>query len=249
MSDVGSYWNMRYIYPKLMEKHKELEKAGRLCKCYKILAPILTIEVNIKQAPNESFEEIEKLILSLIDAGVNEKQEISELTGISVNYIESIISLLVTQKLLTEDGKFLTDNGQISLQTGEKYINIIEKKRFQVNGITLNIMPKKFTIYGKELLKMQQVKEYEFGKNPTYEMLQVIEDNTWEDIEKNIKQYVQILNDLSSNNIQDISLGGVIDSCYTYFFLLEFEFLQQPIIVAKSFEFINNKVEFYYEPL
>ncbi len=249
MNDFRKFLDRKRIYFELMNKHQELEKAGKLLKCYNVLVPILTIEVDIVQTPTESFEEIEKLIMRLIEASVIENKEIEQLTGIPILHIQNIKSLLATQKLLTEDGKNLTESGRLSLKVGEKKITTIEKRKFQVNGITTTIMPKKFQIYPNELLKIEQLENMELYGNPTYEMLDVMEDYAWQEMEENIKQYVETLNEISSSNIQSISMGQILEYSYTYFFLLEFEKLQQPIIVAKSKKYINHEMEFSYEPL
>lgn len=249
MSNYKDYLKMKWIYPKMTEKHPELKKAGKVEKCYKILAPIITAEVDILQKPIESFEEIEKLILRLIGASVKDKNELAKLTGIPVNYIENMISIFITQKLLKEDGTTLTENGIISLQTGEKHIVTTEKRKIQINGITGNVMPKKFQIYENELLKIQDIHQRELYQIPAYEQMQVVEDSLWEEMKENVEQYVYIYNETSTSNVEKISISQIIDHSYTYFFLLKYENLKQPILIAKSKLYKNEKMEFYYEPL
>lgn len=251
MDNFKKYLNMNKIYPNMIEKYKEFEKAGKIEKCYKILMPVVIAEVDILQKPVESFEEIEKVILKLVDASVTQKEEIAKLTGIPVNYVQNMISLFITQKLLTDDGTKLTDMGELSLKTGGKHITTVEKRRIQINGITGNIMPKKFQIYENELQEISQMNPNELYKLPTYEMLQVIDESIWDEMKQNVEEYVYIYNETSESNVEKISISQVIDNTYAYAFLIKYENLQQPILISKSKIYMadTEKMEFSYEPL
>ena len=240
---------MKSVYPKFCKQNEDFVKAGRLEKFYQIICPITIVEVDILQKPTESFEEIERLILSLIEAGITTAKEIETLTGIPENYGEKLIALFREQKLLQENNNKLTEVGKLSLQTGERIVTKLEKRRVQINGLTGKILPKRFQLYENQLFNIEDFQEYYFYQFPIQEKMQIMDDNICEEMEKNIEEYVDVYNENTSSNVDKITASEIIGTSYTFCYLAKYEHLQDPVLIAATKRFANEQMNFSYEPL
>lgn len=240
---------MKSVYAKFSRQNEVFQKAGRLEKFYQIICPITVVEVDILQKPTESFEEIERLILSLLEAGIQTAKEIEELTGIPENYGKKLIALFREQKLVEENNNTLTNIGKLSLQTGERVVTKLEKRRVQINGLTGKILPKRFQLYENQLFRIEELENYDFYQYPIQEKRQVIEDNIWDKMEKNVEEYVDLYNQTSSSNVDQITTSEIIGTSYTFCYLAKFEHLQEYVLIAATKRFENNQMNFSYEPL
>lgn len=100
----------------------------------KIYYPFAELEVTLEERSFEEYELIQRTVLEIISHGVNDPTGIRKLTGISEEYIEKIVKLLLSYGHVDEQGN-ITSLGRESLQSSKKILKVKTGQRLYVDAL------------------------------------------------------------------------------------------------------------------
>ena len=199
--------------------------------------PIAILEMELTETTFEDFDLVPLTVLKYINAEVSAADEIAGIMGLSKNYVQKIIDLLMGYGYIDASG--LTVIGKESLQLEKKITRYTVKQRFYADAIT------------GDLLKLgEQPSEADLGgKDTTYWRIphiphlegisvDVITKQLQTDLTKYKRYQGSVLN-ANTDEINDIICVGLE---YTKAYLVKLQGIKSPFVFLNQYD--PDKTEF-----
>jgi len=111
---------------------------GRIEFFSEVYYPIAILEMDVTETTFEDFDLVPLSVLKFIKAGLRTSEEIAELMGLSGNYVQKIMDLLMGYEYIDLNG--LTQMGEESLKIGKKITHAAVRQRFQADAVTGDLL-------------------------------------------------------------------------------------------------------------
>lgn len=111
---------------------------GRIELFSEVYYPIAILEIEMTETTFEDFDLVPLSVLKFIKAGLRTSEEIAELMGLSSNYVQKIMDLLMGYGYIDFNG--LTEVGKESLKVEKKVIHAAVRQRFQADAVTGDLL-------------------------------------------------------------------------------------------------------------
>lgn len=111
---------------------------GRIELFSEVYYPIALLEMEMTETTFEDFDLLPLSVLKFIGSEVTESQEIADLMGLSRNYVQKIIDLLMGYGYVNENG--LSELGKEALRIEKKVAHSAVRQRFQADAITGDLL-------------------------------------------------------------------------------------------------------------
>lgn len=208
--------------------------------------PIAILEMELTETTFEDFDLVPLTVLKFMSAGVLSADEIAGIMGLSKNYVQKIIDLLMGYGYIDASG--LTSVGKESLKQEKKITRYTVKQRFHADAIT------------GDLLKLgEQPSEADMeGKDTTYWRIPYIphlEGISEEVINKQLqtdltryKRYQGSVLNANTDEIKDIICVGLE---YTRAYLVKLQGIKSPFIFSNQYDptKIKYSERFKWQPM
>ena len=119
-------------WDKLNESFREF---GKIDFFFGFLCPICIAEIDIEERVRGEYATIEKLILRLYHNGLTDSEVLSEVTGLNIEMVKNILSVLENGYGHIKDG-VLTEDGLNSLETNINIQRYETTRQIQIEGLT-----------------------------------------------------------------------------------------------------------------
>ena len=209
--------------------------------------PIAILEMEMTETTFEDFDLIPLTVLRFIKAGVLTADRIAGIMGLSKNYVQKILDLLMGYGYIDASG--LTSIGKESLRLEKKISQYSVKQRFQADAIT------------GDLLKLgeQPSEAYLGGKDTTYWVIPHmphIEGISVDEINRQLlhtdlteyKRYQGSILNANADDIKDIVCIGLE---YTKAYLVKMQGIESPFIFSYKYDPSQKefKERFRWQPM
>ncbi len=196
----------------------------------KVYYPIATVSAEIKEESFEEFTIVEHAVLKFLNAGFTSAEEISDMMGLTKQYIAKIITVLISCSLVEESSLKLTALGTRSLKEGKK-INIIDTvQNFEIdaaNGypIMLNKSVYKNGRFNKGVLPTNDKILFCKYEVDTNKLIELFNTKSQEEIENRFRSTINV-------NVRKIENPQFIKLQYVTSYILVLEGYE-PIVFCK----------------
>lgn len=100
--------------------------------------PVALLEIEMTETTFEDFELVPLTMMRFVHAGARSAQDIASLSGLSANYVQKVLNLLMGYGYMDEIG--LTDLGLQSMQQEKKIAHTAVKQLFKADAITGDLL-------------------------------------------------------------------------------------------------------------
>lgn len=235
--DEKRTFNFRYIdnpdktlqkWDKLNESFKEF---GKIDFFFGFLCPICIAEIDIEERVRGEYSTIEKLILKLYYNGLTEAEVLSEVTGLNIEMVKNILSVLENGYGHIKDG-VLTEDGLNSLETDINIQRYETTRQIQIEALTgCVLVPELSQTISGENPYYDSGMPYNIKKYPPTESVIVNLKRDFADILNEYQEYESGIFDRNIEMINSIEIEGSISvEC----FMVKYSFLPHPFILLPS---------------
>lgn len=211
-----------------------------------IYYPIAILEMNLDEMTFEDFEAVQMIVLKLIQLGQVEDEIVSDLLGLSPNYIHKIKHLLRGYGHVNND--LITDLGKRSLKEEKKITMSQVWQKFQVDALNGTLI-KMDKLVSENMLNSKEQTHILVGH---LDYLDGIRRETIEDQLQNqdysdfIRQKTGVLN----TNVLAINDVKCIEVRYAQCFLMKLKGVKDPIVFSKRYNEDKREVKdrFSWQP-
>ncbi|SHG07013.1 hypothetical protein [Ornithinibacillus halophilus] len=236
----------QFMIDDFYKMYPEFYRAGRLEFCSCVYYPIADLELELLESSSEEFETIEHAILELIYGGIKTQGQISKMMGLPEKYVKKIIDVLESYGHLLD--MQLTDLGEKSVLEGVKYTRYSTRQKVQADPLFGALLTKEL-VQPKGMLSSSNDTR---GSVPLIQPDPYVEQQLLDNLRKDITPYRKGKKKVFHVNV--IQIEEVISKKmkYAYGFLLQFEFLDEPIVVLRGKkEERTERVQdaFYWKPM
>ena len=220
---------------KILEKwdtrYEQFKEFGKIEYFLGFLCPICIAEMNIEERVHGEYATMEKLILKLYHNGIIEAQLLSELTGLNIEMIQSILSILEHSYGHIKDG-VLTEDGLNSLETNVNIQRFETTRQIQIEGLTGCVL-------------IPELSQTFSGDDPYYNLGQpehIIKYSPSDNVIVNLKEdFADVLNQhqeyesgIFDRNIEMINSVEIEGNISAECFLVKYSFLPHPFLILPS---------------
>lgn len=218
-------------FDRIMEQNPQIIPA-RVELFTEVYYPIAILEMEISETTFEDFDIVPLTVLRFINLGLRSADEISDMLGLSVSYVQKILDLLMGYSYINSEG--ITDLGRESLQKQQKITHAIVKQRFQTDAIT------------GELLRIgEQSPEADLqGRKSNNIMIPHIQhidgiaiDNINDQLlDRDITGYLQYKGDILNSNADEIKEVKCVELQYIKAYLIKMQGIDSPFIFTYRYD-------------
>lgn len=235
--DEKRKFNFRYIEKpdKTLQKwdsvNKGFKEFGKLEYFMGFLCPICIAEMDIEERVRGEYATIEKLILRLYHNGVTEAQLLSDLTGLNIEMVQNILSVLENGYGHIKDG-VLTEDGMNSLVSDINIQRYETTRQIQIEGLTgCVLIPELSQTFSGDNPYYDAGQPARIKKYPPSESVIVNLKKDFADVLNEYQEYESGIFDRNIEMINSIEIEGSISvEC----FLVKYSFLPHPFIILPS---------------
>lgn len=235
--DERTSFNFRYIDnpDKTMQKwdklYESFKKFGKIDFFFGFLCPICIAEIDIEERVRGEYSTIEKLILNLYHNGITESEILSEVTGLNIEMVKNILSVLENGYGHIKDGA-LTQEGLNSLETDMNIQRYETTRQIQIEALTgCVLVPELMQIISGENPYYDLGEPYNIKKYPPTDSVIVNLKRDFADILNEYQEYEAGIFDRNIEMINSIEIEGSINvEC----FMVKYSFLPHPFLILPS---------------
>lgn len=216
---------------KILEQNPQIVQ-GRIELFTEIYYPIALLEIDMLETTFEDFDIIQESVLKFVQSGIRSAAEISCLMGLSVNYIQKTMNLLMGYGFINTEG--LTQLGVKSLETGKKQITNPVKQRFKADALTgellkVTIQPNDADLIDKNNLGM------------TIPHMTHIPGISVESVNQQLKQsdltvYKRYQGDILNANVDEVNDVRCIGLEYIKAYMVKMQAVDSPFIISYRYD-------------
>ena len=194
--------------------------------------PIAILEMEVSETTFEDFDLVPLTVLRFVDAGLTSADEIAHMMGLSPNYTQKILDLLMGYSFVDSSG--ITELGRESLGMQQKIEHANVRQRFQADAIT------------GDLLKIgEQPSEADLqGKDTTFIVIPHmphIEGISIEEINKQLlnadfTKYKQYKGDILNANVEEIKAVECVGLQYIKAYMVKMQGIDCPFIISYQYD-------------
>lgn len=197
-----------------------------------IYYPIAILEMNLDEMTFEDFEAVQMIVLKLIGLGQVDDEVVSDLLGLSPNYIYKIKHLLRGYGHVSDDR--ITDLGKRSLKEGKKIIMSQVWQQFQVDALN-GILIKMDKLVSENMLNSKEQTHIMVGH------LDYLDGITTETIEdqlqnQNYSDFIRQKTGVLNTNVLAINDVKCVEVRYAQCFLMKLKNVNEPIVFSKRYD-------------
>lgn len=235
--DEKRNFNFRYIEnpDKTLQKwdavNYSFKEFGKIDYFFGFLCPICIAEIEIEERVRGEYSTIEKLILRLYHNGLTEAEILSEVTGLNLEMVKNILSVLENNYGHIKDG-VLTEDGLNSLETDINIQHYETTRQIQIEGLTgCVLVPELSQTISGENPYYDAGQPYSIKKYPPSESVIVNLKRDFADILNEYQEYESGIFDRNIEMINSIEIEGSISvEC----FMVKYSFLPHPFLILPS---------------
>lgn len=197
--------------------------------------PLAIIEAGLSERCIEEFETVPHTVLRLIALSHVSPESIARLLGLGENYVEKVISLLISDGHVGPDG--ITELGRESLAAGKKITEVTQRQRFQLDALNLRVVridqtvEERYTLEKTYLKQVHTVLDY-CAEVDEDSIKSTIESNAYEAL---MAQKKQVLH----TNVTAVTDVCCVEVRYAKARLLKLK-NRAPVIFCKRFDFTER---------
>lgn len=200
--------------------------------------PIAILEIEMSETTFEDFDLLPLSVLKFIRAGLRTAKEIAELMGLSSNYVQKVMDLLMGYGYIDPNG--LTDMGKESLRIEKKVAHSTVRQRFQADAITGDLLKIGEQPFEADL----QGREKTFAVIPHMPHIEGISIESINDqlLKSDLTRYKHYQGDILNANVDSIKDVVCIGLEYIRAYLVKMQGIDSPFII--SYRYDSSKKEF-----
>lgn len=200
--------------------------------------PIAILEMEMSETTFEDFDLLPLSVLKFINAGLGTAKEIAELMGLSGNYVQKVMDLLMGYGYIDSNG--LTDMGKEALRIEKKVAHSTVRQRFQADAITGDLLKIGEQPFEADL----QGREKTFAVIPHMPHIEGISIEAINDqlLKSDLTRYKHYQGDILNANVDDIKDVVCIGLEYIRAYLVKMQGIDSPFII--SYRYDSSKKEF-----
>lgn len=194
--------------------------------------PIAILEMEISETTFEDFDLVPLTVLRFVDAGLSSAEEIADMMGLSPNYTQKILDLLMGYGFVLSDG--ITELGRESLGLQQKIEHANVRQRFQADAITGDLLkigeqPSEADLQGKDKT---------FGVIPHMPHIEgvSVEEINRQLLNEDFTKYKQYKGDILHSNVEEIKDVECIGLQYLKAYLVKMQGIDSPFIISYQYD-------------
>ncbi len=235
--DEKRTFNFRYIEnpDKTLQKWDALNESfkefGKIDFFFGFLCPICIAEIDVEERVRGEYSTIEKLILKLYHNGLTDGEILSDVTGLNIEMVRNILSVLENSYGHIKDG-VLTEDGLNSLETDINIQRYETTRQIQIEGLTgCVLVPELLQTMSGDNPYYDSGETYFIKKYPPSDSVIINLKRDFADILNEYQEYESGIFDRNIEMINSIEIEGSISvEC----FMVKYSFLPHPFLILPS---------------
>jgi hypothetical protein len=198
--------------------------------------PIAILEMEVSETTFEDFDLVPLTVLRFVDAGLGSAKEIADMMGLSPNYTQKILDLLMGYSFVDSNG--ITELGRESLGMKQKIEHANVRQRFQADAITGDLLkigeqPSEADLQGKDKTFIV------IPHMPHIEGVSIDEINN-QLLNADFTKYKQYKGDILNANVDEIKNVECVGLQYIKAYLVKMQGIDSPFIISYQYDSSQN---------
>ncbi len=194
--------------------------------------PIAILEMEVSETTFEDFDLVPLTVLRFVDTGLTDAEDIARMMGLSPNYTQKILDLLMGYSFVDSSG--ITELGRESLGMKQKIEHANVRQRFQADAITGDLLkigeqPSEADLQGKETTF------FVIPHMPHIEGISIEEINK-QLLNADFTKYKQYKGDILNANVEEIKDVECVGLQYIKAYLVKMQGIDSPFIISYQYD-------------